>query len=364
MPPKVILYVNQNPGHSQGMTTDRIRELAALAKSVGADTISPKVGEGGNLWYSLDTIAAFRAAAMAAGVQYIPFIYSRADLPLGAEKAILVQLAQISPTGISIDMEDTWDGRGNLAADYATALVSARRYAPIYISTWANPGDHGDWPNIIRTWDAHVDYWCPQQYSDWLAGRESDWSVASNRLQPQLDLSVGEFGPDDVVGIAKSAAKNGHRAIWLWEDAAVAGNPDLARQVVKGFGPGGGSLIGDLVTGATTATGFLPIAQALNDGMVIWPLPQGISNWWDDDWMRWAMRDAGAIMLRGIFVLIGLVLILGVAWNLMRDRLESRLGDVESFLNGGGAPPAAGAEGMPAAETATGAEVGDLAAIA
>lgn len=375
MPPRCVLYVNQNPGHSQGMTTDRIRSLAALAKSIGADAISPKVGEGGSLWYDIGTIKSHAAAAKAAGVKYIPFIYSRADLPLAAEKAVLVQLAAAVPgTGISIDMEDTWDGRGNLAADYATALIQARRYGPIYISTWANPQAHGDWPRIIATWDAHVDYWCPQQYSDALFQDEGQWSVASNRLQPQLDLSVGEFGPDDIVNIAAAAKKNGHRTIWLWEDGAASGNPDLAAQVVKAFGRGGGSTVADVVNGAATAPGFLPIAQALNDAELMWPLPSGIASWWDGDWMQWAMRDGGAIALRGIIGGLGIVLIVAVLYNLFRERIEDRVQAVESLLTGGdqtgGAaviPPVAGEAGaadLGAGAAAEGASTAGLAALA
>lgn len=230
----VILYINQ--AESRNATPELIRAWCEFAESIGADTISPKVGEGGACWFSFDEIRAFRAAALAAGRGYLPFWYSRGDLDIAAEARELAALMRANGNqGISIDMEDTWNGKASLASEYAALLRPIAEAGPIYISTWADPAEQ-DWDAVAAALAPVIACFCPQQYSDWLAWASGqEWHVDPARLQPQLDLTEGEFGADNAVAIATAARAAGHRAIWLWEHAAAAAHPALARQVVSAF---------------------------------------------------------------------------------------------------------------------------------
>jgi LysM repeat protein len=231
---RVVLYINQVD--SRTATPERVGEWARFARSLGADSISPKVGEGNDMWFAYADVGRFRAAALAEGCGYIPFWYSLANEDIEEEARQLLALqAANDHAGISIDMEDTWNGQDARARAYAAALTPAYAAGPIYISTWADPAQQ-NWDGVIAALSPVVDCFCPQEYSNWLAwAATQEWHLSPDRLQPQIDLTQGEFGAENAVSIALAARAQGHRAIWLWEDAAAAKNPALARQVVAAF---------------------------------------------------------------------------------------------------------------------------------
>lgn len=231
---RVVLYINQTD--SRTATPDVVAGWARFARSIGADTISPKVGEGNDMWFAYADIGRFRAAALAEGCGYLPFWYSLADHDIEEEARQLGALqAANDNAGISIDMEDTWNGQDAKARAYAAALAPAHAAGPIYISTWADPAEQ-NWDGVIAALSPVVDCFCPQEYSNWLAfAASTEWHVSPERLQPQIDLSQGEFGAENAVGIAQAARRAGHQTIWLWEDAAAAKAPALARQIVNAF---------------------------------------------------------------------------------------------------------------------------------
>lgn len=231
---RVVLYINQTD--SRTATPEVVAGWARFARALGADTISPKVGEGNAMWFAYADIGRFRAAALAEGCGYLPFWYSRADLDIAEEARQLVALQAANDNqGISIDMEDTWNGQDAKAHAYAAALTPAWEAGPIYISTWADPAEQ-NWDGVIAALNPVVDCFCPQEYSNWLAWAAStEWHVAPDRLQPQIDLTQGEFGAENAVSIALAARTAGHEAIWLWEDAAAAKAPALAQQVINAF---------------------------------------------------------------------------------------------------------------------------------
>lgn len=85
--------------------------------------------------------------------------------------------------------------------------------------------------------------------------------------------------------------------------------PILAR-LVQGYAP-------DLHLIITTAPGFLPIAQMLDDAQRFHPMEGGI-----DGAMRSTVRNLSPFIARGIFVVLGLLLVSGVLWNLLRPVAE------------------------------------------
>jgi hypothetical protein len=142
-------------------------------------------------------------------------------------------------------MEDTWNVTGDAAAvaakterakTYAELLKPAYDAGPVYVSTWADPNQQA-WQPVIDALGPVVDRFCPQQYSDWLAAQEGEFlHFKPEWLQPQFDLTVGEFGPEHPVALAAAAQKRGHETIWLWERAAAWNHQALTRQIIAAFG--------------------------------------------------------------------------------------------------------------------------------
>src|SRR5579872_3293519 len=88
------------------------------------------------------------------------------------------------------DMESSWDGQGDAAAQLAE--IWANHPGKLWISTWANVGDEAGghmWLTNISHLNPIVDMWMPQAYSDSLYSlMQQDWPHNLN-VQPTLDLS-------------------------------------------------------------------------------------------------------------------------------------------------------------------------------
>jgi hypothetical protein len=106
----------------------------------------------------------------------------------------------------------------------------------IVVSTWGDPQEQA-WTQVLATLDPVVSAWSPQQYTDWLAGREkAEWSAELGKLFPSLDIT-GEYGTaTHPVDNAKAAYDNKHPTIFCWEYSEALTNPELIKGVLAFFG--------------------------------------------------------------------------------------------------------------------------------
>ena len=232
----VILFIGQEA------RTWGIQELVAAAKfarSVGVDSISPKRYDGTIKWTN-DIVAEYRAVT-SEGCGYIPFQYAYGprfgDAQIKAEAALLVEIgdeigkARGGRGFVCTDLEAEWDGNTQAGNLFAHALQYIQ--SDLYVTTWANPNSHG-WKGILQALKPVTHAFVPQQYTDYLATRSTDF--AGYTIQPALDLSQ-EFGANHPVTIAQQA---GDASVWLWEYGFAQKNPNLVRQIVstvKGSAP-------------------------------------------------------------------------------------------------------------------------------
>lgn len=121
------------------------------------------------------------------------------------------------------DMESSWDGQGDEAAQLAG--IWANHPGKLWISTWANVGDEAGghmWLTNIGHLNPIVDLWMPQAYSDSLYSlMQQDWPHGLN-VQPTFDLS-SEDGTNHPNVNAEDFCQNGSKQfqppsiLSLWE---------------------------------------------------------------------------------------------------------------------------------------------------
>lgn len=223
----VILFIGVQAYH---WSVADIGNAARFARSVGADSICVKRCDGSIKWYGdAANLRAERAAALAAGVGYVPMLYSYGpkfgDQQIRDECACLIEMAENNGNaGVLCDMETEWDNQVAAAQHFEQIM----RPAPIIlgVTSWADPAYQG-WIMVTQALAPAVNYWVPQQYDNWLAEQPLPSEVTI--VQPGIDLSQ-EFGPNGVVSIVDRIAARGE-SCWIWEYTYAEQNPGLMRQI-------------------------------------------------------------------------------------------------------------------------------------
>lgn len=214
----------------------QFRDAARFVRSLGVDSLAVKCADGSGMWYGrIGGPAAVRSAILAEGCGCIPYMYGYGDKfgALQGEINVLKQLMAIGDGCVCLDVEAEYNGQ----VAWAERVCEAMRPVPglLYVTSWADP-DYQDWDGVTRALAACVNAWVPQQYTLWLAGQESELQrLGETNIEPAIMLT-GDFGPNDPLGIARTAHQHGHTTAWLWEYANIAGNPGLVRNIVAALG--------------------------------------------------------------------------------------------------------------------------------
>jgi hypothetical protein len=226
---KAILFVFR----TQSWSPTDFANCAKFARSLGYDTISPKRGEGTQPWYSsVSVLQQERQAVLDEGCKFAPFWYC--DGPkyglgfIPRECDFLKQVGDTNDGNVIADMETEWNGQVTAAQIFNEQM---RPWPGILgVTTWADP-QYQNWLGVASNIAPCVNLWIPQRYDNWLASV----SLPSEEtiIQPALDLSQ-EFGPNNVLGLAKSYA-NEHLSGWIWEYVYAKDNPVLAANVALEF---------------------------------------------------------------------------------------------------------------------------------
>lgn len=221
---KAILFVFPDVGWS----VQKFVETATWARGLGFDTISPKIGEGTQAWYTVDAVKQQRAAVLAAGVGYAPFWYSVGPKfgIVTAECKMMQQYGTANGGVLISDMEVEWNGQVQAAKLFNELM---RPWPGVLgVTTWADPA-YQNWDSVIAEIAPCTNLWIPQRYDNWLASQVLP--PEASIVQPAVDLSQ-EFGPNNVTSqVLRIAAAGG--SAWLWDNAFAADNPGLARQLTS-----------------------------------------------------------------------------------------------------------------------------------
>lgn len=226
----VVLFIGVE---CKDWTPEQFGEAARFARSIGCDTIAPKRADGSIKWYGdPGRLAEERAAALAEGCGYLPFLYAYGPR-FGAqqiedEAAVLAEMAQHNDSIVCVDMEAEYNGQVQAAATFADAIRRNGIEGQVICSTWADPIQQS-WVGVLQALAPVIAAFGPQQYDNWLAAQEGQF-VSGLTLMPELDLSQ-EFGANDPLAIARQAKSRAHNSVWLWEIGFARSNPDLVRSI-------------------------------------------------------------------------------------------------------------------------------------
>lgn len=215
-------------------TVQQIAQKALWAHQQGVDTVAVKRADGGIKWYrDAAQLRAERAAVLAEGCGYLPFLYSYGprfgDQQIRDECAILQEIGDNNDGVTTVDMEVEWNGQVQ-AADLFESIMRPWP-GKLIVSTWADPLQQ-DWANVVKALAPCVDAWGPQQYDNWLDAQNQQLvNLGETVIFPELDLSQ-EFGPNDVLGNVRTALQRGQKSIWFWELALAERDPRLLRACI------------------------------------------------------------------------------------------------------------------------------------
>lgn len=222
-----VLWVG---AEAHGWGVSDFAAAARFARSLGFDTLSPKRADGSIKWYGTpEQLAAERAAVLAEGCGYLPFLYAYGprfgEQQVRDECAVLQEMGTANAGAVMVDMEAEWNG-----ADAAAALFeSCMRPWPgvLYVTTWADPNVQ-NWDGVAAALAPCVNAWVPQRYNNWLAAQPA--LPEQTIIQPGVDLSQ-EFGANNPATIA-----SGQETVWVWEYELAQSNPALARAIATRAG--------------------------------------------------------------------------------------------------------------------------------
>ncbi len=87
-----------------------------------------------------------------------------------------------------LNLEAEWDGNpNNMIGTLATAL--SNHPGDLWVSTWANPAEHG-WLDNIRTLDPFVSVWMPEEYNDSLTTKRlSQFPTVQGKVCPTYKVN-------------------------------------------------------------------------------------------------------------------------------------------------------------------------------
>jgi hypothetical protein len=218
-----------------------IVRAARNAAAMGCDALVIKRWDGQLRWYGhTDRLLLERQAveSVAPGFKYIPFGYlygaKLGSGQIAGEASLLLEV--LRAVGVACaDMEREWDGDRANAVQLATALKE--HPGTLIVSTWADPVQQ-NWTSVIDALINVVDAWGPQQYTNWLAAQEQEFTMLRGKdLIPAFDLT-SEFGANDPVKLVQGAIARGHSAVWLWEYQQALRNPNFPRMLAALLGKG------------------------------------------------------------------------------------------------------------------------------
>lgn len=206
---------------------------ASFARSLGVDSICAKVADGNQRWYgSAEQLRQIRDSVLTRGAGFIPFLYCYGP-KFGTEQihiecATLADMLSVCPI-VQADMEVEYNNQPAAAQLFCSLM----RPVPglLSISTWADPVEQ-QWVTVGAALAPATNQWVIQQYTTWLAGRESEYAPSVYTcIAPGVDLRP-EFGADNVPAIVQAAIAHGHQTIYIWEYESAKTNPALVRQLV------------------------------------------------------------------------------------------------------------------------------------
>ena len=232
---KVVLFIGVECAR---WSVDDFARAAKAARAMGVDTIAPKRLDGGIPWYATPArLREERAAVLAEGCGYLPFAYCYGprfgSQQIVEECKLLAQMMDANDGSVCADMEIEWNGRGADAIHFATLMRPVPGF--LYVTSWADPYQQ-NWSGVTRALAPCVNAWVPQQYTNWLAARESQLiALGESCIQPALDLT-SEFGANDPLALAHQARAHGHETIWLWEYQPALNHQDYVRQIAAVMG--------------------------------------------------------------------------------------------------------------------------------
>lgn len=215
--------------------TDYVK-AAQNARTMGFDTIAPKIADGTIRWYKSKTdLIAIRNAVLAQGCGFLPFTYLYGprfnDDQIRAEAALAKEIASVCDGLCCLDMEVEWNGKVDAAKLLAKEL-SGTAYDFI-LTTWADPVQQ-NWMDVLKELDSVVSAWGPQQYTVWLVTQEDQFKTAginTSKIFPALDVADTYIGVDPLLCMTTAIAR-GHKSIWVWEYQACLANPNLIKAML------------------------------------------------------------------------------------------------------------------------------------
>lgn len=185
-------------------------------------------------WYN-GQFPNIEAAFHKAGITCIPYGFQYGNgkgSSLSGEADLGLQF--LSTYGLyCADMESSWDGQGDWAAQLAA--IWKDHPGELYVTTWANVGDEAGghrWLTAIGDLDPLVAGWIPQDYATNLYGLAlQDWPKTQAPICPAFDLSQ-EDGPNDAVSLAQKAIAAHPPMISMWEWTYANAHPQLVDDIV------------------------------------------------------------------------------------------------------------------------------------
>lgn len=211
--------------------------VARDAKALGISCLLIKIADGGNLWY--DAVGGWQAVLSAIsqqGMRAVPYTYCYGNLygAIQTEVNILIQAMRVCGIVVA-DMEQEFNGQTSWASAICTALKPVA--GTFGVTSWANP-DEQNWTGVLQAIVPCTDFFLPQVYTDYLAGRyQSQYSAYGIPVYPTLYLGT-DLGPNNLL----QNAQNAHSpTIALWEYQSLSTYASIVSQIVS-LVNGGGSM--------------------------------------------------------------------------------------------------------------------------
>lgn len=262
---RVVLWIGNE---AKGWSLAQFAHAAAFARTLGVDTLSPKLSNGSEKWYgTAANLRAIRQTVLNEGCGLLPFGYGYGTVQ--ADAPPLIEMLTVNGSCMA-DLEA--EINGDVA--YADQLAQWLRHDPqylFYLTSWANP-DGQNWDQVLKILEPVIDAYVPQQYNDYLASREFEIErLGETCIQVGIDLTQ-EFGANHQPAIVAQAAADSNKTIWLWEYQVALAQPELVRQLVA------------IMHGAPTPPPPLPRTYLVRPGDSLSGIAAhlGLGNWYQD----------------------------------------------------------------------------------
>ncbi len=210
-------------------------KACAFCKSVGIDGLFVKVFDGmQGEWYSGNFPNIYQAIK-GSGLDCIPYGFHYGfdkGSDLNGEADLAVKYGKTYGAYIA-DLEGSWDGEDAWALQLASTIALGQSNKPFkfYVSTWANPRDHG-WIANIKVLQSIVTSFLPQAYDDYLySAMRVQWPAASP-ISPTFHLTQ-DTGINSVLDLVDDYILGSTPDMSLWEYQYAIANPTLVKSIVS-----------------------------------------------------------------------------------------------------------------------------------